>query len=267
MRLRFLLLLAACLPLGMGCDQPTGAAPAAAAVIQLPPVKPFVVGRSKQWALDFMRTYEGPYDYDRFFARFTERFRGMPYGAGDNASLRGYQEGQTLVNFETMDCVTFIENFVALARAVRQWRAAPAAFPTEEARFRLLVHHLNQVRYYNGDNCTWDDRIYYFTHALEELEAQGLVRNIADLTGEPFRKTINYLSSNKKKYPGIHDWGRIGYIERKLSRRRIQYYPLAHIDRYAPLARTGDIVALATSVAGLDVSHCGFIHVEDGDRT
>jgi hypothetical protein len=230
----------------------------------------YVVGRSKADLVDFLKPLVAEPDvtYNEFFEAFLERFQGYPYGAGTTKDLAGLKSGQTMVNFESMDCVTFIENYWATYQAYKQLRhyrhkRQPL---TDKDYFNAFVHGLNEVRYYQGHNCSWDDRIYYFTAALEALEEKGWLMDIGTRAGIPMSKKIHYVSSNKAKFAGIQDWKRIKHIEQQLTRANLHYFPLDDIDHYQSIAKTGDIIALATNVPGLDVSHCGFIH-QEGDCT
>lgn len=230
----------------------------------------YVVGRSKSNLIEFLKPFvEAPkVTYFDCFEAFLERFQGYPYGAGTPKDLAGLKAGQTMVNLESMDCVTFIENYWATYLALQQLRRHHRHHQSlkEKDYFNAFVHALNQVRYYQGQNCSWDDRIYYFSAALEALEAKGLLVDIGAQAGTPLRKKIHYVSSNKAKFAGIQDWKRIRHIEQQLTQANLHYFPLEDISHYQAIAQTGDIIALATNVPGLDVSHCGFIH-QEGDCT
>jgi hypothetical protein len=218
----------------------------------------FVVGKSEKFVVEFLKRLSDRQwmGFSDFVENELEKFAGIPYGAGGE----GCGAGKTLINFEKMDCVTFIENLLALAMTKRQYDTRSHDHRT---LFYAFVHNLNQVRYYGGVNCRWDDRIYYFTDALHQLTEAGLLTDIAKLNGEPFNKKIEYLSKNPQKFSGIEDWNKIKKLEKAMSSRKRYYYPLSELERYAAVAQTGDIAALATDVAGLDVSHCGFIHVDE----
>ncbi len=246
-------------PAGRSAD--TNPAPAAAGRAWRE--RAFVVGQAPRQVIEIVRANSHPFRADAFFEHFTRRYRGVPYGAATAAMLRGYKEGHTLINFESMDCVTFLENYLAAALTCQQADALPQ-MPADSWILESFLLNLERVRYFGGQNCTWEDRIYYFTQALEELESQGLLQDIGAIAGQPFRKRIHYLSSNKTKYPGIRDWSRIAHYEARLSEAGLHWFPLERIEQYAAVAQSGDLVALATDVKGLDVSHCGLIHVHEG---
>ena len=222
----------------------------------------YVVGQSRSKIISFLQNHNNKnqlFCYEDFFDQTITSFVGTRYGAGG----AGCKAGFTLINVEQMDCVTFVENFLALAATVASVQKTDHYVSTDQ-QFERFVQYLNQIRYYGSNNCDWEDRYHYFTDALTHLENQNLLTNVARWNGEVFDKKIHYMSTNKRRYPGIRDWNRIQNIEKSLSNQVRYYYSVAEICRYEAVAQNGDIVALATDVPGLDVSHCGFIHTENG---
>ena len=77
--------------------------------------------------------------------------------------------------------------------------------------------------------------------------------------------------SEKKVERVFGDFGDFATTSRAKSLQKIlndspkYYYPKDKIELYRPLAKDGDLVSLASSEPGLDVSHCGIITVEDGN--
>ena len=226
--------------------------------------KVYVIGSSKKSLIELLNN-DHPYNYQWFFKHFVERYKGRPYGAMPLDKTAGYKAGMTLVNVETMDCVTFLENFIAAANTYKKinndWRVY-----SDEQKFQLFLKNLDDIRYYQGANCTWNDRIYYFTHALDVMEKEKkMLKSVGAMAGLPFKKKINYVSTNPRRFSGISDWKRIQTIEKRLSDAKLFYFPLDDLEKYREVAQNGDLVALATDVKGLDVSHCGLIHVQEGD--
>jgi hypothetical protein len=226
--------------------------------------KVYIIGDSKKSIIEMLNN-DHPYSYNWFFNHFIERYKGRPYGAMPYEKIGGYRAGMTLVNVETMDCVTFLENFIAAALTYKKLNNDYRVY-TNEQKFQMFMNHLDGIRYYNGANCTWNDRIYYFTHALDVMEKEKkLLKSVGAMAGVPFKKKINYVSTNIRKFSGITDWKRIHLMEKRLSEAKLFYFPLDKLEDYRQVAYNGDLVALATDVKGLDVSHCGFIHVQEGD--
>ena len=82
-------------------------------------VNAHVVGKSR---IAFIKFYEdgiakGKFDYASLVRELAPRFAGIPYGASDESC----PEGKTLVNFESFDCVTFVETFWALSYTLHEY--------------------------------------------------------------------------------------------------------------------------------------------------
>lgn len=225
-----------------------------------------VVGDSKEIILQVLReSYRNPVCFGDFVETYAPRFEGVRYGAGG----KGCSEMNTLINVKQMDCVTFAENLLAMAKTAEELRpaylAGDTAYFSDNYLFRAFVQNLNRVRYYKGANCGWSTRVHYFTDALRQLDQMAWLEDVGVFLGERYEKKINYISNHKRSFPGIQDWNHIAQLEQQLSEATRYFIPLSEIYRYEQFAQTGDIVALTTDVAGLDVSHVGIIHVEDGN--
>lgn len=214
-----------------------------------------VVGDSKDAVLNIIRENGDCFDFEYDIEGILYNFIGKKYGAG----AWGLKPGKTLINIHELNCVTFIETAWAILLTKRWLATHPKAQSDEELLLGQFVSYLDNFRYYNGVNCVWEDRITYFTDQLYQMQDAGLLYDVAAQNGFIFDKKIHYISSNKKKFSGFTNWDRISKQEERLNARKKFYYPIHEYDRYAAVAKTGDIIALATNVAGLDVSHCGFI--------
>ncbi len=214
----------------------------------------YVIGKAKEEVLSMLKTNES-FHYEQFFEKNIRFFENVPYGAGASNSV-GIDK--TLVCTSVLNCVTFIEMFWAICYTQYQLSQIKLQLSQNQI-FNLFLTNLNFIKYYDGLNCELHDRIHYFTDALHQLEKKGLLENIGAYNGEPINKKIFYISGNKKQWSAIKNWTKIKVIEESMSQRKRYYYPLERIDDYKLYAKTGDIIALATDVPGLDVSHCGYI--------
>jgi len=215
----------------------------------------YIVGKAKEDVLKILQNHHGVFDYVDFFEKNIHFFKDIPYGAGASNSV-GIDK--TLVCTSPLNCVTFIEMFWAICYTKYQLSQLNLKL-TQNQIFNLFLKNLNFIKYYDGLNCELHDRIHYFTDALYQLESKGLLENISAYNGEPIHKKIHYISGNKKQWAAIKNWTKIKIIEENMTQRPRFYYPLNRIEDYKLYAKTGDIVALATDVPGLDVSHCGYI--------
>jgi hypothetical protein len=52
-------------------------------------------------------------------------------------------------------------------------------------------------------------------------------------------------------------------IETEMNQRQLYYIPKNIVDNYYDSLKTGDIITTTTDIAGLDVTHTGFIYKDD----
>ncbi|HEX2899165.1 MAG TPA: N-acetylmuramoyl-L-alanine amidase-like domain-containing protein [Bacteroidia bacterium] len=201
----------------------------------------------------------GYFFYEELTHRLLPKFKGTPYGSGG----AGCPSDKTLVNFQSFDCVTFVETWWALSYSLFEIQSNKVAKGSKP--FEVFCKNLNRIRYFGGENCGIEFRIHYFTQALEELDRSGLAFNVALANGFPFKKTINYISKNTGIYGELATSTQHKSFETVLNKTPRFYYPVEHRAMYYPMAKDGDIIAFASSEPGLDVSHCGIVTVEDGE--
>lgn len=201
----------------------------------------------------------GYFYYERLVSELLPQFRHIPYGAGAGK----VRSDQTLINFQSFDCVTFVETFWAINRTLYQYYAAKV--DRRRNPFEVFAENLNRIRYFGGENCGIEYRIHYFTQQMEELGRSGLVFNVAAANGQPFNKKIDYISSHVDDYGDFAGTTKQKNLEKLYNQTSKFYYPLKERRMYYPLAKDGDILAFATNEPGLDVSHTAIVSVEDGN--
>ncbi len=180
-----------------------------------------------------------------------EQFLGSPYQ--ENLLDRPNQE--TLVtSLRKFDCVLFVESVLAIARGIKAQDYSTTTFKV----------HLQQQRYANG-NLNYCDRLHYFSHWIEENQTQ---RVLADLTpalgGISLDKKLNFMSENWQLYPKqVKDPANRQCIKAMETRResaKVTYIPTANIAQHYAELQPGDVIAIATDLPGLDVTHTGLVY-------
>ncbi len=183
-------------------------------------------------------------------------FSEAPYEAG--LLDRGTVE-ELVVTFDAFDCVLLVETALAAARTIRSQRY----------EYSVFLHNLQQLRYRAGELDGYCSRLHYFTDWIRDNEAKGVVRDITrELGGIPLEKRLTFMSEHRDSYPrfATNDSLFVGIqaMERSLEGAEVYYIPQERIADFYGQIRSGDVIATATNIKGLDVSHTGFAYHHDG---
>lgn len=197
-------------------------------------------------------------------ARMGRTFVGWPYTP---ATLEVGGPERVVVNLREFDCVTFIENTLALVRLHREFDAEAVALDPEGARMRFEAL-LEEIRYRSGALSGYPSRLHYFTEWLSDNALRGMVDlRTASLGGVDDPEPISFMSTHPDAYRQLADpeaLDRIRAIEADLNTRRRTYIPEDRIPEVADRIREGDLIAATSTVAGLDVAHTGIAVRIDG---
>ena len=188
--------------------------------------------------------------------RVGRHFAGAPYEAG--ILDRGIAE-ELVVALDSFDCVLLVETALAAARSIRD----------ERYGFDAFRENLKAMRYRGGELDGYCSRLHYFSEWIRDNEQRGLVSNVTkELGGLRLDKTLNFMSGHRASYPrfATNDSLFLGIkrMEKDLSGIEIFYIPQDRISTVYDRIESGDIIATATNIAGLDVSHTGLAY-RDGD--
>lgn len=197
-------------------------------------------------------------------AQLGETFVGTPYRA---ATLEIPGPETLVVNLHELDCVTFVETVLALTEFVR--RDGVAALADSAAARTRYEGYLRSIRYRDGVINGYASRLHYFSDWLAENARAGhLIVVSAELTSVEDARPIDFMSSHAGKYPALADSATLATIilvENRLNTgppRRV--IPKDSIAGLVSQIRDGDIIAAASTVAGLDITHTGFALWRDG---
>ena len=172
-----------------------------------------------------------------------------------------------VINFRELDCVTFVENALALARFVRlpEARTLLAERGLGEARYEAL---LTEIRYRGGVLDGYPSRLHYFSDWIGDAQAKGLATDVTgELGGVPDPGAVDFMSTHADAYRQLSEAANqeaIRATEARLTRQGRRYVPEDGLAAAAPAIRDGDIIAATSSVPGLDVAHTGLALWVDG---
>jgi len=193
---------------------------------------------------------------------YANQLKGLPY-VGKTLEVNPKEE--LAINLRELDCTTLVENVVALVLTTRQG----------STRFSDFCRNLERIRYRDGRLDGYASRNHYFSEWIESNSRQDLV---SEITGNktdgrgyyyPFVDTqvlaCNYMSLHPDRYPMLRNDAQalrqIKANEKRINGKTVRYVPrrlLGRSRRELSLIEDGDILAIVTKKAGLDVSHLGF---------
>jgi len=169
------------------------------------------------------------------------------------ASLENGLEEKMVINLRELDCTTFAESCLALARTVKFGKTD----------FESYVSELELIRYRNGKRNQYPSRLHYFSEWIENNHKKGIINKTANQNGIKSDKVINYMSTHPASYPVLNDHPElipvIAEQEKALTKTGFMYFPKTEIPDLYKNLQHGDIIALTSSIDGVDVNHVGII--------
>ena len=195
--------------------------------------------------------------------RVGELAAGTPYQPGTlDAYLRDVarsRAGEPLtLSLTRFDCVTLVESCLAVARVAHE-RGAPTW-----SRFGEAVE---RMRYRGGCRRGYASRLHYFSEWITNGEARGLVRSLGpELGGVADTRPLRFMTEHRASYRALSDervFREIAAVERRLDPQPRLVVPTKRIPEVVDRIETGDVVAFATEIPGLDVTHAAFAYRDD----
>lgn len=181
-----------------------------------------------------------------------KRFLGSPYQP--NLLDQSSQES-LVVSLTQFDCVLFVETVLAIARGVA----------LQDYSYESFASQLQNQRYRDGKLNGYCSRLHYFSDWITDNQKRGNVFNLAQqMGGISFSKVLNFMSSHRQSYSRLADdektYRCIQQMEATLNPFIINYIPPGKIRQHYAQLQPGDIVAIATDIPGLDVTHTGLVY-------
>lgn len=177
-------------------------------------------------------------------------FTGTPYVAH---TLETEPE-QLVVNLREMDCTTFAENCLAIAKTIQ----------SENLTFEQFADELKNVRYRNGKIDGYQSRLHYFSDWIFDNQQKKLLKDVSkEIAATPYNKEIDFMSTHPDSYKQLKDSAalvkKIAQQENDMNSRQLFYIPENKIAEVEDKLMDGDIVGITTNVKGLDISHAGIL--------
>lgn len=172
---------------------------------------------------------------------------GTPYVAN---TLDGGTAEKLIINLRALDCTTFAENCLALART------AQSATPD----FATFVNELRSIRYRNKKLTDYSSRLHYFSDWIYNNEQKRIVKNIScELNAVDTNFSVDFMSKHSEKYSQLKNNRKyievIAAQEVEISKRKQCFVPESKIAAIEDQLKDGDILGITTNIQGLDIQH------------
>lgn len=186
-------------------------------------------------------------------------FLGAPY---KTSTLEVNEEEQLVINLQAFDCMTFVENCMALSRTVC----------SKHPDFDTFKKELQTIRYRNGLIAGYTSRLHYTSDWITDNQKKGILEDKTQISGGIILPMhINFISTHPQAYNYLskhsEDIEKIKQIEDSINSYTYYYIPKEKIKDCEKQIKSGDIICFVTSIPGLDISHLGIAYRKNGMLT
>lgn len=177
---------------------------------------------------------------------------GVPYKGG-TLEIFGDSE-KCSVNLNTLDCVTFVESTMALARMIKAGGDTPAD----------LISQVAFIRYREGKPGDYSTRLHYTSDWLFDNQQKHVIELLTHLPGsETYSPRVDFMTNHPHSYRQLNNHpeliAKLKQQEDAINQRGMTYIPLDRIAGAEPFLKTGDVVGVCTKQPGLDITHMGLV--------
>jgi hypothetical protein len=158
-----------------------------------------------------------------------------------------------VVNLKGLDCVTFFEDSLCMARMIKRGKSSPED----------LISEVQTTRYRGGKMGDFTTRLHYTTDWFVDNQKKGVVKILTpELPGaEPFSQKVGIMSEHPGHYRQLVAHPEfipiIRLTEERINARSLKYLPMDKLAAAEHLLQTGDIVGVTTTEEGIDIAHTG----------
>ena len=186
---------------------------------------------------------------------FAEQFIGTPYVAG-TLDIQNPDEN-LVICLDKLDCTTFVETVAALVLCDKE----------HSYSYESFKRNLTRIRYRNGQRNGYLSRLHYFSEWIIDNERKGIVKEYtANISTHTWQVSLNFMSQHPSAYPVLKAFPTLVEKLKKLEAPWMSYIMpyipknwLGKTPEDLPI-KNGSILALTTSINGLDVTHVGFAY-------
>lgn len=175
-------------------------------------------------------------------------------------TLESEGDEQLVINLTGLDCTTFLETSLTIARCIKNGKT----------NFQDYQNELTFVRYRGSKIDKYPSRLHYFSDWIYNNQQKGIVKDVTkEIGGKPIKFKLDFMSENPKYYKQLKENPEfipvIKKQEEEINSREYFFIPEKDIEKIESKIQTGDLIALTTPEKGLDIGHVGIaIKMENG---
>lgn len=165
-----------------------------------------------------------------------------------------------VINLSGLDCTTFLETSLTLARCIEKGTT----------KFQDYQNELTFLRYRDGKIDKYPSRLHYFSDWIFNNQQKNIVKDVTkEIGGELIKFNLNFMTDNPEYYKQLEENPDFIPVIRKqekdINSRNYYYIPKAKVESAENKIKTGDLIAITSSVKGLDINHVGIaVKMDDG---
>ena len=184
-------------------------------------------------------------------------FIGEKYVGG---TLEQGAEEPLFISCTELDCTTFVELVLAIAKTAHDGSCS----------FSDICRNLESIRYRNGKNSGYASRLHYISWWITDSAKTGIIEEVTPQIGNKKQAlNLNFMSTHPGSYPMLAEnpelVTEIEKLEIPYRSIDVNYIPKEEVEHTGnENIKAGDIIAITTSIPGLDVTHIGFAHYHNG---
>ncbi len=186
-------------------------------------------------------------------------FQGTPYVGG---TLEKCDKETCLVDFTGLDCVTFTENVLALARCIKK----------HKTEFSDFINELTYIRYRKGLISDYSSRLHYSSEWIYDGISKKLFSDKGtELNALPIKFNCHFMSKNPQYYPDVlknSEMMQKSIVEKEefINEQTFYFVPKEKIGEVESKLDNGDIILITSNKPGLDYNHLGIVYTDSTGR-
>ncbi|MDN3689558.1 N-acetylmuramoyl-L-alanine amidase-like domain-containing protein [Cyclobacterium jeungdonense] len=167
-------------------------------------------------------------------------------------------EEKLVIDVMGLDCTTFLETVVVLARLTKQGRLS----------FEDYEQELEFLRYRDGIKRDYSSRLHYFSDWTYQNQRKGILNDItSEMGGRYYENKPSFMSANPRFYVQLNNpefLVQLKAIEEEIKLRTYSFVPKEELSRHVDKIKPGDLIAITTTMKNLDIVHVGFAIEQNG---